>query len=154
MAYWDAQPATIDGVLGGYEAIHETESDTSIQMITQFKHLLPSMGSALDCGAGIGRITKRVLKPLFSQVDLVEPSSVQLNQAREYVPEARNFYLKGLQEFDYEHRYDAIWIQWVLCYLTDSDLAEFLEKTKQVGLTKSEDGTKTGLLFVKENVSG
>ena len=108
--YWDNQPATIDGVLGGYEAIHETESDTSIQMINQFKHLLPSMGSALDCGAGIGRITKRVLKPLFSQVDLVEPSSVQLNQAREYVPEARNFYLKGLQEFNYEHRYDCIWI--------------------------------------------
>jgi len=68
------------------------------------------MSSALDCGAGIGRITKRVLKPLFSQVDLVEPSSVQLNQAKEYVPEARNFYLKGLQEFNYEHRYDCIWI--------------------------------------------
>lgn len=67
------------------------------------------------------------------------------------MPEARNFYLKGLQEFQYEHKYDAIWIQWVLCYLTDNDIAEFLQKTKEEGLSSSEDG-KTGLIFIKENV--
>jgi len=70
------------------------------------------------------------------------------------VPEARNFYLKGLQEFDYPTQYDAIWIQWVLCYLTDNDLLTFLNKTKESGLTRSEDGKKAGLIFVKENVSG
>ena len=76
MDYWDSQPATIDGVLGGYEAIHEVESDTSTRMIQQFKHMLPALDSALDCGAGIGRITKKVLKPVFANVDLCEPSSV------------------------------------------------------------------------------
>jgi len=39
--YWDAQPATVDGVLGGYESIHEVESDTSRTMIETFKHLMP-----------------------------------------------------------------------------------------------------------------
>ena len=110
MDYWNKQPATVDGVLGGYEAIHEVESDTSRAMINNYKHLMPGMNVALDCGAGIGRIAKAVLKPLFDTVDLVEPSSVQLDEARNYVPEARNFYLKGLQEFEYEHKYDAIWI--------------------------------------------
>ena len=71
---------------------------------------MPGMNLALDCGAGIGRITKAVLKPLFENVDLVEPSSVQLEEAKNYVTEARNFYLKGLQEFNYESKYDAIWI--------------------------------------------
>ena len=64
--YWDSQPATIDGVLGGYEAIHEIESDTSRTMINLFKYMMPNMGLALDCGAGkkegIGRITKAMLK--------------------------------------------------------------------------------------------
>merc|ERR1740139_1418247 len=71
--YWDAQPATIDGVLGGYEAIHEVESDTSSTMTETFKHLMPSLGSSLDCGAGIGRIAKTTLLPKFTTVDLLEP---------------------------------------------------------------------------------
>ena len=115
---------------------------------------MPAMNSALDCGAGIGRVTKTVLKPLFENVDLCEPSITQLNEARNYCPEARNFYNKGLQEFNYETRYDAIWIQWVLCYLTDNDIAEFLLKTKRDGLTRDESSGKTGLIFVKENVHG
>ena len=96
--YWDRQPATVDGVLGGYEQIHEVESDTSRTMIQTFKHLMPSMGSALDCGAGIGRISKHVLIPEFTQVDLLEPSTTQIDEARNFVPGIRNFYHKGLQE--------------------------------------------------------
>ena len=151
MDYWDQQPATIDGVLGGYENIHPVDSDTSKTMIQAFKHMLPATNSALDCGAGIGRITKNVLKPVFENVDLVEPSIVQLDEARNYCPEARNYYHKGIQEFNYENRYDCVWIQWVLCYLTDNDIAEFLVKTKNNGLTSDAEG-KTGLIFVKENV--
>ena len=58
----------------------------------------------------------------------------------------------GLESFNYEHRYDCVWVQWCLCYLTDNDLVEFLEKTKKTGLVQSDDG-KTGLVFVKENVA-
>ena len=61
--------------MDGYEAIHEVESDTSIAMINEFRSIMPGMNVALDCGAGIGRITKRTLKPLFDEVDLVEPSA-------------------------------------------------------------------------------
>lgn len=65
----------MDGVLGGYGVIHDVESDTSITMINQFRSIMPGMNVALDCGAGMGRITKRTLKPLFDEVDLVEPSA-------------------------------------------------------------------------------
>ena len=113
--YWDRQPATVDGVLGGYESINDVEIATSIKMLHSFKDLLPNLNSALDCGSGIGRITKNVLKPIFKNVDLLDPSAVLLNEARtSYCPEGRNFYNQGLQEFVFHRKYDAIWIQWVL----------------------------------------
>ena len=40
---------------------------------------------ALDCGAGIGRISKRLLIPLFAQVDLVEQNPTFLEQAKTYL---------------------------------------------------------------------
>lgn len=123
-------------------------------MIKRFKNLMPGMKAALDCGAGIGRVAKKVLKPIFSAVDLVEPSSVQLDKARKFVPEARNFYEQGLQEFSYKDcKYDAVWIQWVLCYLTDDDIVSFLVKTKLDGLTRNKIRKTTGLIFIKENTS-
>ena len=150
--YWDRQPATVDGVLGGYEDIHETESQTSERMIREHLKHMPGKGLALDCGAGIGRVTKTVLKHIFRSVDLLEPSKTQMVEARKYCPEARKFHHVGLQEFEYREPYDAIWIQWVLCYLTDEDIVHFLIKTKRDGLTRDEKG-KTGLIFIKENTS-
>ena len=61
----------------------------------------------------------------------------------------------GMQDFNYETKYDVVWIQWVLCYLTDDDLTEFLLKTQFEGLTEglNKKGKKTtGLIFIKENV--
>ena len=43
----------------------------------------------LDCGAGIGRVTKHVLLPRFNKVDLVEPARVQIDQAKIYCDDAR-----------------------------------------------------------------
>ena len=31
--YWDSQPATIDGVLGGYEYVHDQDVRTSYSML-------------------------------------------------------------------------------------------------------------------------
>jgi len=44
---------------------------------------------ALDCGAGIGRITSSVLLPLFPIVDLVEPVPSFLAAANKHAAEAR-----------------------------------------------------------------
>lgn len=53
---------------------------------------------ALDCGAGIGRVTKHVLLKWFEKIDLVEPSPVQIEKAKTYIesPKVDNFYNVGL----------------------------------------------------------
>jgi len=74
--YWNQQPATVDGVLGGYGKVHETDSDTSRKMIEDFKDRISGFHTAVDMGAGIGRIAKVTLLPKFAEVDLVEPAEV------------------------------------------------------------------------------
>ena len=61
--YWDKQPATVDGVLGGYGKYHEMEAKASEKIIAPFLETLPSRGTALEAGGGIGRISKRILNP-------------------------------------------------------------------------------------------
>eukprot|EP00347_Sterkiella_histriomuscorum_P023272 403335282 len=145
--YWNQQEATVDGVLGGYGKVHPVDADTSCNFLDSFKTKIGHV-RALDCGAGIGRVTKSVLLDRFDFIDLVEPSQVQLDKAREYIgsDKVQNLYCKGLQEFEFEHKYDVIWLQWVLCYLTDDDLVQFLKKCGE-NLTD-----ENSLIFVKENV--
>lgn len=74
---------------------------------------------ALDCGAGIGRITKRLLLPLFEVVDMVDVTQDFLVTAKTYLGEegkrVRNYFCCGLQDFSPEPgAYDVIWIQWVI----------------------------------------
>lgn len=74
---------------------------------------------ALDCGAGIGRITKRLLLPLFKTVDMVDVTEDFLTKAKSYLGEegrrVRNYFCCGLQDFSPEpNTYDVIWIQWVI----------------------------------------
>ena len=38
-----------------------------------------------DCGAGIGRVSKRLLLPLFESVDLVEQNPQFLERAKTYI---------------------------------------------------------------------
>lgn len=79
-------------------------------MIAKFDKEISGYNSAIDCGAGWGRITKEVLIPKFKEVDLLEPAPLQIEKAREYVPEVRNFFLMGLQAFNFDCKYDCIWV--------------------------------------------
>lgn len=67
------QEASINGVLGGYGKVHPVDSDTSCSFLDSFKEKIGHQ-RALDCGAGIGRVTKSVLLERFEKIDLVEPS--------------------------------------------------------------------------------
>merc|ERR1719183_2580669 len=92
---------------------------------------------AADCGAGIGRVSKELLLQFFQQVDVVEPSEHLLETARKNLKTAGgghravNFFRCGLEGFEPEEgRYDALWIQWALMYLTDDDAVAFLRRCK------------------------
>ncbi|XP_045458983.1 N-terminal Xaa-Pro-Lys N-methyltransferase 1-A-like isoform X2 [Melitaea cinxia] len=110
----------------------------------------PSPGTALDCGAGIGRITKHLLAPLFKKVDIIEPDEKFINTIIGFVGENKikigTLYKTSLQKFEPERKYDIIWNQWVLGYLTNTDLVDYLSCCRDAL-------SSNGVLIVKENVA-
>ena len=82
-------PATVSGMLGGMEFVSEDDLAESRQLLLSLAaggRPGLRLGRALDCGAGIGRISKLLLCPLFSEgVDLQEQSDRFRAKAREYV---------------------------------------------------------------------
>lgn len=141
-------------MLGGFGFISHTDIDGSQHFLkTLFIKLKtpPEKNYALDCGSGIGRITKHLLVKNFKRVDLVEQNSKFLDTAKDFLSSCSSkigqYYLKGLQDFcPEEKKYDVIWCQWVLGHLNDNDLTEFLKKCI-IGLNKN------GVLIVKENIT-
>ena len=119
--------------------------------VAQSKEFLQTLGHgksyALDCGAGIGRVSKELLLPIFGVVDLVEQNPQYVAKAKELIPDKRlaNFYVSGLQSFTpVAGRYDVIWVQWVLGHLPDDDFVAFFKRCKL--------GRKpNGFICVKEN---
>eukprot|EP00742_Colponemidia_sp_Colp-10_P004079 GILJ01004353.1.p1 GENE.GILJ01004353.1~~GILJ01004353.1.p1 ORF type:complete len:228 (+),score=37.00 GILJ01004353.1:61-744(+) len=150
--YWQNVDATLDGVLGGLGFVSPMDILESERFINHFVHH-PSdpiaTTRALDCGAGIGRVTKDLLVKIFDKVDIVEQNPKYVEQARTYIDSQRveRFICSGLQEFTPEaDRYDVIWCQWVLSHLTDAHLVDFLQRCRR-------NLRPHGMIFVKENVT-
>mmetsp|Transcript_18555 Transcript_18555/g.28854 ORF Transcript_18555/g.28854 Transcript_18555/m.28854 type:complete len:293 (-) Transcript_18555:49-927(-) len=155
--YWEDErncPPTVDGVLGGFASISDMDLVASQQFLSELKSIRPSLrttgGVCIDCGAGIGRISKGLLLPLgFKRCDLVEVSPRLISAAPDYIGNALadkcRYLCIGLQEFEpKENTYDLVWIQWVIGYLTDGDCLQFLKRCA-ASLT---DG---GVLCIKDN---
>lgn len=149
--YWSEVPATVNGMLGGLGYINAIDIQGSKNFLREIK--VPGKKLALDCGAGIGRVSRNLLMPLFETVDLVEQDAAFAEKARELCTAEgvrRNslgeIYNLGLQEFSPSHKYDLIWSQWVLGHLTDRDLVAFFRRLQQ--------GLQPGAYFcMKENVT-
>lgn len=150
--YWSNVPASVNGMLGGFSSLTNKDikdSDLFLRKLFQMKDG-PSNDRVLDCGAGIGRITKNLLCKHFKCVDMLEQDEKFLEEAKLKCRGAnvKNFYCSGLQEFTptENQKYDVIWIQWVLGYITDDDLVAFLKKCSKLLNTN-------GIIVVKENIS-
>ncbi|XP_013884671.1 N-terminal Xaa-Pro-Lys N-methyltransferase 1 [Austrofundulus limnaeus] len=152
--YWREVPPTVDGMLGGYGSISSIDISGSRAFLKKFLgdgEGKTGTSCALDCGAGIGRITKRLLLPLFQTVDLVDVTQEFLDKAKSYLgsegARVGNYICCGLQDFVPEAgRYDLIWIQWVIGHLTDDHLVDFLRRCGSA----LRPG---GLVVIKDNVS-
>ena len=106
---------------------------------------------ALDCGAGIGRVSKHLLLKNFEFVEMVDVTKNFIDQATTYLGEdskrVLKFHIHPLQTFFPEpNKYDCIWIQWVLGYLTENDLVDFIKRCK-LALKSS------GIMIIKENIA-
>jgi protein N-terminal methyltransferase len=168
--YWENVEPTVCGMLGGIPEVGfigkslkffdclpismAIFSFLDIQGSSSFLKLLfkykpaPGKTRALDCGAGIGRVTKNLLMNEFKTVDLVEQDEKFCNKAKETLETSGHLgqiFNEGLQDFNGgDHKYDVIWSQWVLGHLTDDDLVHFFKRISAML-------DKNGMIVVKEN---
>ena len=144
-------------MLGGYEYVSKADIEQSSHFLNYFlagvndAHRIDNK-LALDCGAGIGRVTKHLLLNHFEQCEMVDVTESFILKAKEYLGDVDakrvpRFHVTGLQSFEPdENKYDCIWMQWVLGYLDDKDLVEFFRRCKRALKPR-------GVCVLKENVS-
>lgn len=167
--YYEANcSSTIEGVLGGIGWISDMDLSGSRAFLSQLD--LPiksndnndassngngggngdinSPSTACEVGAGIGRVTKGLLLDVCDRCDLVESSARLLSAAPEYIGSAASskcrYYCSELQDWQPSKKYTVVWIQWVLCYLTDADIVTCLRRC-------GESLVPGGVVILKEN---
>ena len=149
LKYWDNEencPPTIDGVLGGFGNVSPIDisgSRTFLQEINELElkeatnnedQREPDETRVIDIGAGIGRITKELLLPLYNYVDLLEYSPRLINSVEGYIANKSDYervtcFCQGMQEWNPpSSHYDVIWIQWCIGHLHDIDFIDFVQK--------------------------
>ncbi|SPO22014.1 related to TAE1 - AdoMet-dependent proline methyltransferase [Ustilago trichophora] len=107
--YWEGVEASVDGVLGGFGHVSRVESLGSrsflMGVLPHLSFCAPASSNvsafqwkndriaerggkgkartrALDCGAGVGRVTQHSLIPIFDEVHMVEPVAKFLLEAK------------------------------------------------------------------------
>lgn len=159
--YWDGVDADVEGVLGGFGRVSPADARENGRLLRDARARgrcgadAGGGARALDCGAGVGRVTGTFLIDYFEEVDLVEPCRHFLDAAaadarvrgdgRADGHRAVGFFAEPLETFTPEvGRYDVIWIQWCIGHLTDDDLVAFLRRCRD-GLREN------GCVVMKEN---
>lgn len=70
--YWSSVDASLKGVLGGLDFLHNLDITESDRLLRKLFKTTNQPLRAIDCGAGIGRITQALLLRWFKTVDLVD----------------------------------------------------------------------------------
>lgn len=85
---------------------------------------------------------------MADHVDVIEPVA-KFAIALQAKAGVRNTFTLGLEEWQPEDgaRYDLIWTQWCVGYLTDDELVRYLQRCKEA-LDSS-----AGVIVIKENLS-
>uniref|UniRef100_A0A915PHA3 Alpha N-terminal protein methyltransferase 1 n=1 Tax=Setaria digitata TaxID=48799 RepID=A0A915PHA3_9BILA len=151
--YWASVSCDADGMLGGFAHLHVPDIHASKRFINMLKTkgLLAKCERAVDCGCGIGRVTKHLLLPLFDSVDMVDVTESFIQESTNYIGSENSRVgcklICSLEQFEPPScYYDLIWIQWVTGHLTNDDFCKFLRRCK--GSLK-----ENGCIVLKENVS-
>ncbi|KZZ88209.1 hypothetical protein AAL_08191 [Moelleriella libera RCEF 2490] len=157
-AFWQNTCADVNGMLGGVPALagFGAISRTDIQGSRTFLARLgiglkkgeKSIASAVDGGAGIGRITEGLLLHVAECVDVIEPIA-KFTSGLGTKSGVRHIFNVGLEQWTPTEgaAYDLVWTQWCLGYLTDDEVVRYLQTCK------TALRPDTGLIVVKENLS-
>jgi len=148
--FWTSQPPTVGGVLGGLNHVNDADINASLAFLAPFAADWGPTTVALDCGAGVGRVSNGVLLPLVGRIELQDFSDSMLAAARNALPADRvaASHHCRLQDFAFPATptYAMIVMQWLLMYITDDDIIGILQRARR-------SLTPDGLIFVKDNVS-
>lgn len=169
IAYWTSTTADVNGMLGGYPQVSRIDIQGSSNFLAKLRKLdqssttkesKPIFKRAVDCGAGIGRITLHLLVHHAKVIDIVEPVkkftdalevAVQKGIPAPAPGSLGKIYNVGLEDFDpttvNDGGYDLIWNQWCVGQLTDAQLISYLQRCASA-LQKPH-----GWIIVKENMS-
>lgn len=176
--YWSNIESTVNGMLGGFSDLSDTDIKSSRKFLNQFftplnnghnqdvkeiknqekkknkenKKSEKREKRALDCGSGIGRVTKLLLIDYFDKIDLLDVTQSFLDQSKSYFGEDIFNSKIGYCFCNYIHKfkpyekikYDLIWCQWVTGHLTDDHFVDFLKLAKL--LLKPN-----GVIVIKDN---
>ena len=175
LAYWNSIAADDNGMLGGYPHVSRVDIQGSSTFLAKVRRMSkeetkgtidettgppPPFERAVDCGAGIGRITMNLLVHQARTIDIVEPVS-KFTDALAAAFEAKTassapngttgtlgeIHNIGLEDFHpAPSSYDLIWNQWCVGQLTDTQLIAYLKRCA-VALRRG------GWIVVKENMS-
>uniref|UniRef100_A0A8D2LBT2 Methyltransferase like 11B n=1 Tax=Varanus komodoensis TaxID=61221 RepID=A0A8D2LBT2_VARKO len=151
--FYRAVQASEEGMMGDFVELSNIDTQSSREFLRSVVGGPGKAGTdfALDCGSGIGRVSKHVLLPFFRHVELVDMMDNFLAEAQNYLKDqgerVDTYHCCSLQEFTpAPGKYDVIWIQWVSGNLTDKDLLGFLIRC-QNGLKEN------GVIILKDNVA-
>lgn len=158
LVYWNSVDPDVNGMLGGLPHVSRVDLQGSTTFIAKLKRKIGQKSMfftrAVDCGAGIGRITKGLLANMAVVVDIVEP----VEKFTEVITSGADFasmraegkighiYNVGLEDWTPSETYGIIWNQWCLGQLTDTQLQAYLVRCRA---RLHADGW----IIIKENLS-
>ncbi|RDW70067.1 hypothetical protein BP5796_08464 [Coleophoma crateriformis] len=148
--YWQGIDADVNGMLGGFPYISRVDLQGSKNFLAKLGiggKSKKKLDRAVDCGAGIGRITEGLLVNVASTVDIVEPVA-KFSDGLHGKAGVGEIFVTGLEDWSPSEgaKYDLIWNQWCLGHLTDVQLVGYLQKCRKAL-------TGDGWIIVKENMS-
>jgi protein N-terminal methyltransferase len=148
--FWSIQEPSVESMTQGGGELSTVDLRYTFSVLSLLKSEDRIRGGRVaDCGGGIGRVAFQVLTHFFDKIDIIDPIPHYLMKAREYIEKEMvlEVFQMGLEEWTPVYVYDAFYIQWTLCHLTDIDLIDFLRRCR-------EKSTPKGLFLIKENVAG
>lgn len=153
-SHWEKCEGTDKGMLGGNIELNNIdikESKKLIEDLIEKKFL--NKNSLLELGAGIGRVTKNLLKDYFEEIYILEQDKSFCEKAKSELKDFSN--IKGIINSSMQNtfnnseikdkKFSCIWIQWCIENIDDNDLVYLLSHCK----LHLED---KGVVIIKENV--
>jgi protein N-terminal methyltransferase len=139
-AAWAREPASDSAMANGSSdefVAEDVRHSRSVVSRLVSSGVVAATRHALDCGAGIGRVTRLVLLPAgFERVHLFDQEPRFVEHAREAFrddPRVVQVEVASVQEFAVAGlEFDLIWVQWVALFLADSEVAAFLHRCKSM----------------------